>query len=243
MSNSEKDRGIVLHTMRYGENGIIVYMYTENNGRTSYFMRSNKHGRVTIGKNSIALQPLTPLNFVSLSSRDGSSVRISEAKRSFINASTLFDIRKSTIALFLSEFIYKVVKENFSNPLLFDFVYNSINVLDAMEDGVSNFHLYFVVRLSQYIGFSPTVNYEENSFFDITLGKYTIIRPSHDLYFTQDSAYFLNIIQNSGITTLHLIKMNRIQRIDFLQSMIQYYEYHNETSYRIESVKILSEIF
>ena len=243
MSNCEKNRGVVLHTMRYGESGIIVYMYTENNGRTSYFMRSNKQGRVTIGKNNIALQPLTPLNFVSLSSKDGSSVRISEAKRSFINAATLFDIRKSTIALFISEFLYKVVKENFSNPLLFDFVYNSVNVLDALEDGISNFHLYFVVKLTQYIGFNPTVNYENDSFFDITMGRYTIIRPSHAFYFSKESSFFLDSIQNSGISSLQSIKMNRIQRREFLESMIQYYEYHNETTYKIESVKILSEIF
>lgn len=243
MDYNGKNRGVVLHTIKHGENGIIAYLYTENNGRMSYFMRSNKLGRVTIGKNSLVLQPLTVVDFVAMSRSDGSVIKWKEAKRSFMTANIVFDIRKSTIALFISEFIYKIVRENHPNPLLFDFIYHSIKVLDAIEKGVANFHIYFVVKLCQYTGFAPGVNYQQEAFFDIHLGKYTITRPQHANYFSQQSAYFLNLFQNSTVDSLADIKMDRIQRLELLNSMVQYYEYHNEVKYKIESLNILSEIF
>lgn len=243
MDNTGKNRGIILHTIRYGENGVIVYMYTENSGRMSYFMRSNKNGAVIIGKNRVVLQPLAPIDFVVSSVNGSKNQYIKEAKRSFLTINSLCDIRKSTIILFISEFMYRVVKENTANPMLFDFVYHSIKALDALESGVSNFHVYFVVRIGQYLGFSPMTNYQENAFFDMMLGKYVITRPQHDKYFGQQDSYFLNLFQNTNLSNLSKIKMDRISRIDLLNNLMQYYEYHNETKYKMESLKILSEIF
>lgn len=243
MDYSGKNRGIVLHTMKYGENGLVVYMYTENNGRMSYFMRNNKRGRVTIGKNRIVLQPFTPIDFIANSNSDGSVIRFSEAKHSFLTVNTVFDIRKSTIALFLSEFIYRVVKENFPNPLMFDFIYNSVNALDSLERGVSNFHVYFVSKLTKYMGFYPVENYEKDYYFDISLGRYTVFRPQHDNFFSQESSFFLYSFLLIDLDKIGDIAMDRFQRIELLNNLMKYYEYHNETRYKIVALKILSDIF
>ena len=44
-----------------------------------------------------------------------------------------FDVRKSTIALFMAEVLYRLVKECEPNQRLFDFVWGSVAALDALD--------------------------------------------------------------------------------------------------------------
>ncbi len=243
MREFSKNRGIILHSLKFGESGLILYMYTENHGRQSYFLRTSNNGKVRIGANQIVMQPFSALDIVEYSTNDGANLRIKEAKRSFLTASTVFDIRKSTISMFVSEFLYKVVRECSPNPMMFDYMFHSIKLLDSLEEGVSNFHIYFLVNLCSYMGFSPNNNYQPDNFFDITLGRYTTIRPQHDKYFTQEISQIFHDFQSCSVEDLKNIKLNRNQRVDMLYSIIHYYEYHHETTYKIASLKILSEIF
>lgn len=243
MDTSYKTRGVVLHTIKHGDSGCIVYMYTESHGRLSYYIRTERTGKVVIGKTKISLQVLTPLEYVANVSHNGSMHRFKEAKRAFLTPEILFDIRKSTIALYISELFYRVVKENEPNSYLFDFLFQSIRTLDCLKSGVGNFHLYFTIHLAQFLGFSPSGVWEEGMFFDIMSGKYVVLRPLHELFFSVEESHYFNQFINTSIDGLEEIKMNRNQRVAILEKMITYFEYHHETHYKIGSLKILSEIF
>ncbi|MEG0500211.1 MAG: DNA repair protein RecO, partial [Rikenellaceae bacterium] len=159
MAEYYKTRGIVLHTIPHGESGHIVYMYTEAWGRLSYYVNSGKRGVATVGGSKVMLHPLTMIELVGTKS-NGSFHRIKEAKRAVVSTAIFTDVYKSTISLFLSELIYKVVKEDEANPMLFDFLYQSITLLDMLEEGKANFHLFFTLQLTRYLGFYPNANYE-----------------------------------------------------------------------------------
>ncbi len=58
MSETYKSRAIVLHTIKYGDNGHIVHLYTEALGVVAAIMCGLRNGRLSVGRNKIALQPL-----------------------------------------------------------------------------------------------------------------------------------------------------------------------------------------
>lgn len=49
-----------------------------------------------------------------------------------------FDVRKSTISLFMAEVLYRLIRESEANEPLFDFVCRSVVQLDRMTEGISN---------------------------------------------------------------------------------------------------------
>ena len=112
-----KTDGIVLNFIKYRETSIIARIYTEQLGLQTYIVNGVRKKEPT---GRIALfQPLTLLEMVVYASNSGGITRISEYKCAHQFQTLLYDIRKSSIALFLSEIISLTVKEEEENPPLF----------------------------------------------------------------------------------------------------------------------------
>ena len=154
-----------------------------------------------------------------------------------------YDIRKSTIALFIAEVLYRLVGESEENKILFDFVYGSVEALDAMTEGVSNFHLWFLAHLSRFLGFAPGNEYAEDSYFDMREGVYTPIRPLHDKFCNQEYARLLNDLIECDVEYLGEIGLNRTQRVDMLHALTDYYTLHLDSIKRVQSLSILQQLF
>lgn len=238
-----KARGIVLHTIKYGENGLIVYMYTDRLARQTYFLNRTRNGRVRSGRRQAVLQPLSVVDLVGYKPLKGDMHRVREIANAFPTPNILFDIRKSTMALFMAEVLYRVVKEAEPNPLFFDFLAESVRALDLIEEGVANFHLYFLVQLSRYLGFFPSNNYRPDHFFDIKRGEFVLLRPQHALYMEPDQAELLGRLMNLTSDRLGEVRIRRADRIAFLSSLMDFFAYHHDTVYEVRSFRILGEIF
>ena len=59
---SYKARGIVLHTLRYGENSMVVFMLTDSLGRQNYMVQGVKGGK-SRGNKAALFQPMFVLEF------------------------------------------------------------------------------------------------------------------------------------------------------------------------------------
>src|SRR4051812_34859696 len=143
-----KTGGIVLNYIKYKETSIICKIYTEAFGLQSYIINGIRNNKA---KNKIALfQTLTLLDLVVYNRPNSSLNRISEIKCHYPFKSIPFDLRKTTIALFLSEILNKTLKEQAENEDLFSFLKNSIKFLDKADENFENFHLQFLIKLSGY---------------------------------------------------------------------------------------------
>ncbi|MEG1554761.1 MAG: DNA repair protein RecO C-terminal domain-containing protein [Rikenellaceae bacterium] len=243
MSEEYKSRAIILHTIKHGDNGHIVYMYSQHYARISCYVNSSRSGRPLIGKSKIALQPLTMIDYVGSKSMRGEFHRLSQVKRAYVPDSMVFDINKSTVALFMGEVIYKIVRDVEPDPLLFDFLYSSIVSLDKLHGGEASYHLYFMTKLLPFLGYCPQNTYMENSFFDMKRSLFVVIRPSHPNYFEVSESRLFSRFISADLTVLPEIKCGRALRVSLLNNIISYISLHHETNYNIVSLKILSEIF
>jgi DNA repair protein RecO (recombination protein O) len=237
----QKTRGIVLHSLKYGETGVITTIYTEAFGRMSFIMQGI-HGKKSSVKGNLLKQLF--LLEMEVDHKQGRELqRVKEIKNLFPFGSIPFAIVKSSQAIFLAELLNKVLREEESRPELFEFLFRSIQILDLMEDGISNFHLLFLIQLTRYLGFSPTNNFSESTqCFDMIAGKFVLSLPVHPWFLKNpESSVFSQLIgmnyQNSAE-----FKPDRRLRYFLLDFVLEYYGLHLGNKLNLKSFEILKEV-
>ena len=239
---SYKGRGIVLHTLKYGDKSMVVHLLTDTGGRQSFMVQgirsSNGHG-----SKAALFQPLFAVEFEGLCSPKMQMHRFREVHSGLVLHSVPFDVRKSTIALFMAEVLYRLVKESEPNDRLFEFVWSSVEALDAIGEGISNFHLWFLARLSRYLGFGPGNEYRQDDWFDFRNGAFVPVRPDHALCFSRTAAYFFGNFLHCPMTDLAGYRLSRHDRVEVMEALLAYYGYHLDTIHAVQSIRILREVF
>lgn len=239
---SYKGRGIVLHTLKYGDSSIVVFLLTDVGGRRSYMVQGVRSTRGR-GSKLALFQPMFALEFEGLESPHRQMDRFREVRSGIVLRTLPFDVRKSTVALFMAEVLYRLVKESEPNEGLFEFVWSCVSALDAMEEGVANFHLWFLARLSRFLGFFPGNDYHDGDWFDIREGLYTKTPVHSVLMMREENARTLHHLMGCDVDRLGDIALNRTRRVDFLNAMLDYYGYHLDAISAVQSVRILQEVF
>lgn len=238
-----KARGIVLNTIKYGESSMVAHLLTDVAGRKSFMVQGiGKGGRGKSGKGAL-FQPMFLVDIMALESSHTQIDRVKEATLARPLQSIPFDVRKSTVALFMAELLYKIVREVEPDSPLFEYVYNSVVALDEMEEGVFNFHLWFMVGLSRFLGFFPADEYSERAVFDIENGSFTTTPPRSGLFFNADNSRLLATLMDISPVELGNVKLSRVQRKEFIESLLAHFGYHLDTIPNLQSLRILSEVF
>ncbi|MEG1606803.1 MAG: DNA repair protein RecO [Mucinivorans sp.] len=230
------DRGVVLHSTKYGENQLIVHLLTLKSGRRSYITRIGKSSGHNI------FQPLFLVEFEA-SACHGELHRLSSAVASFQLRNIPFDIKKNTISLFLSELLYRLVREPLDDERMYLFVEQSIQQLDAMTLGVANFHLWFLVHLAHFMGYEIDREYHSTWWFDMRMGAFCPIEPAHLQKINPRYAAMLSLIVDAQTENLSTIELHQCDRVALLTALVDYYAYHSEMIRSVRSIEILSSIF
>lgn len=133
------------------------------------------------------------------------------------------DVFKNSITMFMSEVLYRVVKDGTSEPGLYEWCERSILLLDAVSTDFSNFHLRFLLELAVALGFSPE---------------------SKDLepFVGQHYALVERLMRGSFAETM-LIPLTGATRNEIAEEILRYIEFHTESAVNVNSLKVLRELF
>lgn len=237
-----KTRGIVLHYIRYGETSIIAHIYTELFGRQSYIINNVRSKRP-----SFSLNFFQPLNILDLEAyfKPGKDIqRIKEIRRHVPLDQIYSDILKSSIAVFLTEIIYKTLHEEESNTSMFDFLIHSIQFLELMKQGISNFHLIFLIQYSKYLGIFPQIQLDQLN-AEIAAERYPEQLMEDTLFrnLSENAREKLSELTRRSFQDLEYIRINPQIRNELLEKLIEFYKLHFENIREINSLKVLREIF
>lgn len=238
----QKNIGIVLNTIKYNDTSNIVELYTELHGRTSFLVGLPKSKKSAI---KLALfQPLSIIEFEADYRPTSNLNRIKEAKSYYPFSSLPFDPYKSAIALFISEFLYRAVKEEGENRPLFAYLVYSVEWLDEQKKGYANFHLVFLMRLSRFLGLYPNLeDYHDDDYFDLYNACFTMKKPFHNSFIEPEDASRLVKLMRMNFDTMHLFAMSRGERTRCLLVIIDYYRLHLPEFPNLKSLDILKELF
>lgn len=235
--------GIVLHSIKYGETSLIAHVYTNLLGRQTY-MLNGVRGSASKQRSAL-IQPLFLLDIEAYPSRKNSTMcKAKEFKAAYPLQSLPFDVHKNVIALFMGEVLYRLVREEEQNLPLYNFLYNHVLLLDQMEKGVSNFHLYFLAQLAKHLGFFPGNTYQQHlPYFDMRQGIFVAFKPQHFQHMNKETSALLSELLEIKPMELHNIKLCREQREMLLRSLIDYYSTHLGVKNPIRSLSVLQEVF
>lgn len=237
----EKTRGIVLHSTKYADSGVILTVYTSSFGRVSYAI-NGVHRKKSVVRPAF-LQPLSIVE-MEVTHLPGREIqRLKEIRPAQVFAELPFDPVKNAIAIFISEVLYRILKHREPDEMLFDFLWNAIIQLDECRDGLANFHPLFLCRLSRYLGIEPNAEEEDCRYFDLQNGVFQNERPLHVHYvFGDDAALFrsLLVVELSGAGE---IVMSRQGRVKMLETLIEYYRLHIPEFHGVKSLSVLHSLF
>jgi DNA repair protein RecO (recombination protein O) len=179
-------KGIVFHTLRYSESSVIVKIYTELFGIQSYLVKGVR-GPKSKYKPAL-LQPMTLLDLVVYHKERQSLQSVKEMHLAHPYQSVPFDIRKSSVAIFINELVYKTIREEEPNPALFEFLWGTCTGLDEATGPVSSFPLVFMAQFCHYLGIFPRADYsEQNPVFDLREGHFRPGIPDHPDYLAPET--------------------------------------------------------
>lgn len=225
-------RGIVFHSVKYSDTSLIVRIYTELFGLQSYLVRGVRKGGSRV--KAALFQPLSLLT-LEVSVREQQTLQhFREASLAVPYLSIPYDIRKSTIALFVNELVYKSIREEEPNPALFEFLWEQSLHLDSDEEMISEFPVAFTLDFMHHLGIFPRNDHSvAQPFFDLREGGFTGVIPSHPDYLDpEQSAIFAAILRRE-----------RKRAGWALAVLMEYYRMHLPGFKGVESLKILKEVF
>lgn len=238
----QKSRVLVLSITKYSDTSVIVHTYSEQQGRLSLWLRIPKShkSRAKLG----LFQPLSVLEVDMDLSPKSNMGYIKEAKSALVLQSIPFHPVKSSIALFLAEFLSKVLQEEAQNQLLFAYLITSIEWLDKCERTSANFHLVFLMRLTLFLGLSPNLeDYHPGDWFDLQNGVFIQHPPFHKQYVRPDEASRIRVLVRMNYENMHLFSLSRVERGQILDVLLMYYTIHVNSSLELKSVSVLKELF
>lgn len=231
---------IVFRVFPFRDSSYILKAFTEQYGLKSFIIRGSQKAKSNMRSKTQALNIVRiAWNAKTLSDLCyTSSIDIQEPYKSIFS-----NVEKSSIVLFLSEILYKSLREEMENKELFQFIKNSLLYLDHCEE-FSNFHISFLLQLSKYYGFMPfTSVIGKAEFFDMHEGHSLKNRPEHNYYFSETNSQLLEQFSGMNFAGSEQIKMSRELRSAFLNDIINYYRYHIDGMEEIKGHEVLQTVF
>ncbi len=149
----KKTEGIVLRSMKHQEANLITTLYTREYGVMSFIITGYRSTR-SRRKHSY-FQPLSIVEIVFQERPNRDLHKISESKVAHLLHEVQSAPIKLSLGLAMMEIFYDVVKEEESQPGLYDFLRAVIIQLDQSPQRLIQLFLYFLVHLTRFLGFFP----------------------------------------------------------------------------------------
>lgn len=234
-------RGIVFKYINYSETSIIAKIYTEGFGLQSFIIKGTRGKR---SKTRLALfQPLTLLD-LEVNFRENKNMQhLKEVKVAHAYNTLPVDIIKRSFLFFIDELLYRSIREEMPNKLLFNWLFDSLTWLDLSTVEVTNFHLVFMVQLSRFLGFYPKKKAGKHlPVFDLREGLFTGSIPQHPDYIGGKQAELLDFLLETSFEKNNDLEISYSERRSLLDVLITYYQMHLPGFGEMKSVEILHEV-
>ena len=196
---------------------MVLHTLSKEYGRRGFVVRS---------LNKKMMSMLLPMNILEVTVADSGKSGLLPVRNLMVSC-PLMGIRsnlyKNTMTMFLSEVLYRVVKEGTDEPGLYEWCEKQIMLLDAIETDFSNFHIRFLLELAIALGFSPKVE---------------DLRP-----FLGDNQSIIEKFMSTSFAESMLMPMSGFLRNEICEGVLRYIEYHSESTLTINSLKVLRELF
>lgn len=230
-------RGIVLHHLNYSETSIIAKIYTEQFGLQSFLVKGVRQKKSRTRMNLFG--PLSLVEMVMVYKEKSSLHHLREISSAYPATGIATDMRRTALALFINELLYKSIHGEEPDPALFAFIEDSVKDLDTSTGHLAFFHMKFALELTQFLGFSPHDNYSDHSlYFDLQEGAYISAPPLHPYFLDKALSAYWHQLLSRQITD----EWPSAIRDTLLLRILDYYRLHLPEFREMKSHEILREV-
>lgn len=141
---------IILWTTKVGEKSLVLHTLSRGWGRRSFITSVGK------GTSMALYQPLSIINAEFSENAKSELWRMKGVCSVFPLNGLRTDMKKNSISLFMSEVLYRVLRDGSFEDGLYEWCRGCILTLDALQEDFSNFHLRFLMEFASALGFSPS---------------------------------------------------------------------------------------
>jgi len=220
-----KTKAIFLKYIKYTDNSIIAHLFTQNSGKQNFIIKGIRGKKSKIKIN--LFQPFSILEIETIQKTKSNIYTIKEAKPTTVLNNISTDISKSSIAFFITEIINKILKDEEPDEDLYNFIEDFILNLEEAKN-INNFHLIFLIRLTSFLGFLPNIDEIKTEFNKAYSFDYTTV---------------FKTILNTDDYEIELNGINKSNKAELLQLILNYYRLHIPNFGEIKSLSILQEVF
>ena len=230
---------IVLHTFRYGESGHIVQVLAREHGLLSCMVKGRRRSPLP----PVLMQPLSLVEVVMDVRPNRQFQFLRESAPLALYDGIAGNPAKNAMALFLCEILCRALRESPADVRLFDFVADSVAVLNRVERGVATFHLVFLIKMTYFLGYFPNLSdfhagvlfdMENSSFVDVQTNVHTL-----DVAQTEVFAQLMRM----DYANMYLFALSGAQRSDILDKILTYYRLHLPDFGEVKSFEVLRQLF
>lgn len=190
------------------------------------------------------LQPLTLLEIIYEEKPHRQLYFLKEARNYFLSYKAQNNVIISGIILFITEVLNHSIKEEEANPQLFDFIEKIIIKLESIEENIAFLPIWFLIRLSSFLGITPLNNYtSETITFNMEEGKFQESFPERNVYITGENVEILSLLIKAFSASDYFVPNIQISdKSVIIDILLQYYHQHLPGFSEIHTHKILKEI-
>ena len=236
----DKVRAIVISSLKYSDNSLIVKCFTQTMGTRSYLLQgvlAQKKGNLK----TALFQPFTLLELVATHKNNGTLGRVKEAKIAVPYYSLHTDMYKSAVSMFLSEVCAFVCTSEAPDEEMFLFLEQKLLFFDR-NDFSANFHLKFLLDITRYLGFYPDTTHEHLPSFSLEDGIFSTTDESK-YTITGATLLLFKALLHTDYPQLSSVKSNKNERNALLFQLLKYYEWHFPNFRQIKSLEVLQTLF
>lgn len=239
---TETLKGIVLDIRKHSDRSNVVTLFTRERGRVAFIspIGSGRNARLRAAR----LRPLalieTEVNF-----RPSAELQTLRSFSSLLVADSLcFNPVKSAVTMFLAEFFTRLLRTSAPDPLMWDFLADSISLYNASRLGAANFHIALLISLLPITGIQPELsNYSPGMAFDMNSGSFVETPLHHHQSVGSSEASFIPLLARMNFANYHLFRLNGLQRRRILSLLIEYYALHMPGLGSLKSPEVLADLF
>ncbi|MDB2622329.1 DNA repair protein RecO [Flavobacteriales bacterium] len=237
-----QSKAIVLHQIKYSESSLILKIYTQEEGLLPFIVKGvrGKKGKLRAAQ----FQTLNLLDLSYQKSKKSQLRMIKDLKIIEPFTELLFHPVKRSVGIFIAELTQQCIKEEEPNDELFNFLYSSIHWLDLTSHNCSHFHLLFMMKLTKYLGFSPTIHEEFNrGYFDLQQGLVTEQKPIHAHYIEGEAFEAWKRLAHTKFENSPQLSFSNALKRSLVQALMVYYQLHVTHFKELNSHHILHAVF
>lgn len=240
MESLLKSPGIVVRSVKYGDHTMIVSLYTREKGIQSFWFRRK------LGENKVKalIAPLAQLQVVARIRHHETIYSPVEATLVMPYATLFQDPVKSSMVLFLAEWLQKVLKEEEHNYPLYDFLAKALSEMDGPGQLHPTFHLSFLLQLTRYLGFMPNADtYRQGYGFCAEEG---VFKPEHQMQYISSSVEtgrWLYDLSGISFDQYQQFRADRDTRNLLLDLLIHYYRVHIPGFGDLKTLPVIRALF